>query len=98
MLAHVVHAEDRRAALVRGDRGGDARAERPGRRLRIAGEPAERALAREPDQDRASESEQDVEAAEQLDIVLDRLPEADAGIEADPVLAHAVLDRESHPL
>ena len=32
MLAHVVHAQDRRAALVRGDRGRDARAERAGRR------------------------------------------------------------------
>src|SRR6185437_16388889 len=94
VLADVVGAQDRRASLVRRDRRGDARAQRPGRRGRVAGELPERALAREADHERAAEREQDVEPPEQLEVVLDRLAEPDAGVEADAVFAHAVLDRE----
>ena len=36
VLAHVVDAQDRRAALVGGDRGGDARRDRAGRRIGVA--------------------------------------------------------------
>ena len=49
-LAHVVDAQDRRAALVGGDGGGEARRERAGRRVRVAEQAAERALAREADE------------------------------------------------
>src|SRR5207237_7343156 len=95
VLAHVVDAQDRDPALVDGDRRGDARRERPGRGGLIARELAERALAREADEQRPSEREQDVEPAHELDVVLDRLAEADAGIEADALLAHSLLDREA---
>ena len=84
--------------LVGGDSGSDARGDRAGRRGRVAGQPAERALAGEADDDRPAEREQDVEAADELEVVLDRLPEADARVEADPLLRDPGVDREGKAL
>ena len=91
--ADVVHAQDRRAALVRRDRSCDARAHEVG-----GAEPLQRALAREADEHRPPEREQDVEPAHELEVVLDRLAEADAGVEADALLGDALRDRECEAL
>ena len=98
MLAHVVHAQDRRAALVRGHGRGDARAERARLRVGIADDAAERALAREADQHGTPEREQHVEAADELEVVLRRLAEADARVEADPLLRNPLRDGEREAL
>src|SRR4051812_17931761 len=50
MLAHVVGAEDRRAAVERRHRGSDRRRRRAGRRRGVAEQPAEGALAGEADE------------------------------------------------
>ena len=65
---------------------------------RVAHDPAERALAREADEHRPAERGQLVEPAHELEVVLDRLAEADPGIEADELLADARGDREREPL
>ena len=39
-----------------------------------------------------------VEPAQQLEVVLDRLAEADPGVELDALLGHALGDRERHPV
>ena len=80
----VVHAEDPGAALVGddvgGDRGRDPILHRPG------GDLAQERLARGADHHRAPERDELVEAAQQLEVVRDRLAEADPGIEQDPLL------------
>jgi len=91
---HVVRANDRRAVLERRDGGRNARANE----IVAADELAEGALAREADQHGAAERQQDVEPPDQLEVVLERLPEADTGIEADAIFAHAAPDREAHAL
>src|SRR5439155_21664167 len=98
MLAHVVYAQDRRAALVCHHGRGDARAHRTGRRRWIADDLAERALARKPDEQRTAEREQDVEPPQELEVVLQRLAESDSGVKADPVFADAARNREPEPL
>src|SRR3954452_16639037 len=79
VLPHVVHAQDRRAALVRRDRCRDARAERTDLRIGIACDLPERALAGESEEQRTPERQQHVDSPQQLQVVLDRLAEADAG-------------------
>ena len=54
--------------------------------LGVAEQPAERALARRADEHRTPERDELVEPAQQLEVVLDRLAEADPGIEADALL------------
>jgi hypothetical protein len=88
-------AEDRRAALVGGDRRGDAGGEGAGGGGRIADNSAERALPREADDYGAAERGQDVEAADELEVLLDGLAEADARVEGDPLLRNAGVDGES---
>ena len=92
MLADVVRPQDRRAALVGDDGGGDACRKGPGRRLGVAQDPAERALAREADDDGPTEGAQDVEPPDELEVLLDGLAEADAGIQADALLGDAGRD------
>src|SRR5579862_2891159 len=87
-----MYPEDRCAALEGRDGGGDARAAE----IVAVDELAERALAREADQHRAAEREEHVEAPDELEVVLERLAEADARIKADAILTHAALDREPH--
>ena len=91
MLAHVVGADDRRPALVRGhgrtDRGCDAAGPR-------AGQHPERALPREPDQDRPAECGKLRKPSDELDVLLDGLAEADARVKADELLADSGLDGE----
>ena len=89
VLADVVDAQDRRAALEGGDRGARRSRPRAGRRLRVAESLPQRALAREADEHRPAEREQHVEPPHELEVVLDRLAEADARVEADPLLADA---------
>ena len=89
VLADVVHAEDRRAALERQHGDGDARGHRARDRLRVAEHAPERALPRGADQDRPPERDDLVEPADELEVVLDRLAEADAGVEADALLGDA---------
>ena len=96
-LAHVVRAEHPRAALERRDRGSQRRRERAGRRLRIAEHLAERALAREPDEHGAAERHERVEAAQELEVLVGRLPEADARVDADPLLGDAAARPRTRP-
>ena len=88
-------AQDRRAALEGGDGGRDARPEQV---VRARSSRAQRALAREADEHRPPEREQDVEPAHELEVVRHRLAEADARVEADPLLGDALRDRERQPL
>ena len=92
MLADVVDAEDRRPALVGGDSGPERRRKRAGRRRRVE-ELAERALAREPDEDGTAERQQDVEPPQQLEVVVRGLTEADSRVEADALLRDTGGDR-----
>ena len=94
MRPHVVDAQDRRAALEGGDGRRDARPEQ----VVGAGQTAQGALAREADEHRPPERDQHVEPAHELEVVRDRLAEADAGVEADPLLGDALRDREREPL
>ena len=94
MLADVVDAEDRGATLERGDgrpdRGGGAPGQCPG----IAEHAPEHPLAREPDEHGPAQPDDDVEPAQELEIVLDRLAEADPGVEPDVLLRDALGNRE----
>src|SRR3954449_13048270 len=93
----VVHAEDRRAALEREDVRRDRRRDALVRVL-AAGEAAEEPLARGPEQQREPERGDLVEAAQQLEVVRDRLAEPDAGIDHDPLLGDALADGERDAL
>ena len=79
---HVVDPEDARAALVREHVGGDRRGD-PVVDV-AAGDRAEERLARGADHERAADRDELVEPPQQLEVVLDRLAEADPGIEHDP--------------
>src|SRR5260221_9398844 len=98
VLAYVVHAEDRRTTVERGDCDPDGRGDGPDLSVRIAEDPCQRALAREPDQDRPPDRDQLVQAAHELEVLLDGLAEADPGIEADELFAHTGSDGEREPL
>src|SRR5439155_20536939 len=87
----------RGAALVGRDRGTDTGGGRARDRIGVAEQLAERALAREADDHRPTECRQLVEAADQLEVVVDRLAEANSGVEADPLLGNAGLDGEHEP-
>src|SRR5687768_6344712 len=76
----IVHAEYARSALEGEDVGGDGAGQALGLRA-AAGELAEEALARRADHDRPAERHDLAEPAQQLEVVVDGLAEADAGIE-----------------
>src|SRR3954452_3566496 len=84
----VVDAEYGRPALepedVRGDGGEDALV-----RVLAVQEPPEEALARGAEQHREAEGDDLAEAVEELEVVVDRLAEADAGIDGDALLGDA---------
>ena len=97
VLTDVVDAEDRGAALVGRDGGAERRRERPGPRLRVE-QLAQRALAREPEEDGTAEREQHVEPPHQLEVLRRRLAEADARVEADMLFRDPGGDRDRQPL
>ena len=78
----------------------------PSRRLRVAEQPTEEALARRAEQHRTAERVELTEAVQQLDVVLHRLAEADARVDADalfvrcpaPVAKRQPLLEERHHL
>ena len=78
--------------------GADGGRHRPARRRRIAEHLAERALPREADEDRPADRDDAVEPPDELEVLVRRLPEADARVEADPLLRDALRDRELEPL
>jgi hypothetical protein len=78
---NIVDTNDRRAVS---DEGRPTRgAEEPLRRLGLAGDPADKTLAAGADNHRPPEGEELALAAEQLEVVLLRLAEADARVEQD---------------
>src|SRR5215212_6743354 len=97
VLGDVVHAEHRRAALerehVRGDRARHAVVP-----VAAAGQLGQEALAGGPDHDGPPDRNDLVEPAQQLEVVLDRLAEADAGVEPDAALVHALRYGEGEAL
>src|SRR3954453_12619629 len=80
VLAHVVRAQDRRAAVEGRDCGTDRCRHRAHLRLPVAEDAREGALAREADEERPADCEQLVQAANELEVLLDRLAEADPRI------------------
>src|SRR4051794_24847356 len=81
-LGDVVDAEDAGAALVGQDVGGDGAGDAV-QRVRDVGQLVDEALARHADHDPEAEPDDLVGAREQLEVVGDRLAEADARIEVD---------------
>ena len=67
-------------------------------RRRIADHAGQGALAREPDEDRASDAADAVEPADQLEVLVGRLAEADARVEADVILGDPGTHRDGEPL
>ena len=98
VLADVVDAEDRGAALEGGDRGPHRR----GRRARRAsGSPRSlpsELLRESPTRTGRPSATSTSRPAHELEVLLDRLAEADARVEADPLLGDAGRDRERQPL
>src|SRR5829696_6960426 len=97
VLGDVVHAEHAGSALQRQDVGRD-RARQAFALAAPPGELAEEALARGPDHDGPADRHDLVEPAQQLEVVLHRLAEADAGVEPDARLRHAASQCEREPL
>ena len=64
----------------------------------LAGDLAQKRLTGGAECDRSPERHDLVQPAEQLEVVLSRLAEADPGVEQDPLLGHPMRDRERHPL
>src|SRR5205823_1670692 len=85
-------------ALVRDDRGCQARRQRARLRLLVAEDAPERALARKADEDGAAERDELREAPHELEVLLHRLAEADARIEDDVLLVDPGVDREAEAL
>jgi hypothetical protein len=98
VLADIVCPEDRGSAVERRHRRADGGRGRARRRLRVAEHAAKRALAREAHEHRAPDRDQLVEPPGELEVVLDRLPEADPRVEAHVLLADSVRDRGRKPL
>src|SRR6266581_7747156 len=98
VLAHVVRSQDGRAPFVCGDGHADRRRGRADAGVGITQQLAERALAREADQDRAADRDELVQPTHELEVVFRCLPEADARVEADELLADSLRDREREPL
>src|SRR4051794_37760633 len=96
-LGDVVDPEDAGAALVgqdvRGDRAGDALVG-----VRRVDELVDERLAADADDDAEPERDELVGAGPQLEVVGQRLAEADAGVEVDPVLLDALAHGELGPL
>ena len=93
----VVRAEDARAALERQHVRRD-RARQPLGLRAAAGQLAEEALARGPDDDRPADRHELVESPQQLEVVLDGLAEADPGVEPDALLCDPRRDGVREPL
>jgi hypothetical protein len=84
----------RRAPRHGSARRGRGRASRPGPH----DDPCQRRLAGEADEHGPSDRDDAVEAPDELEVLVGRLPEADPGVEADPLLGDAGRDREREPL
>src|SRR4051794_29671060 len=95
-LGDLVHAEHLRSADQRQHVGGDRAAE-PVTDL-AARELAEEALSRGADHDRLGELAQLADSAQELEVVLDGLAEANPGIDPDPLLSDALRGGELDPL
>ena len=95
-LGDVVDAQDV-GALGGGEDGGGDRAAEPVVHLGAV-DLADEALARGADDQRPAQLAQLAEPAQQLEVVLERLAEADPGIEPDPLLVDPGGDRDLHPL
>src|SRR5688500_12986569 len=80
----VMHAEYARPALVAEHAGGDGAVHAPGDVA--AGEAADERLARGAEHDRPADRGDLVEAAQQLEVVLERLAEADPGVQLHALL------------
>src|SRR5947199_2932850 len=93
---HVVDPEDPRPALV-GDHVGRRRRHGP-IALGAAREAPQKALAGSSDDDRAPDRDDLVEPAEQLEVVVGRLPESDPRVEPDVLLFHSLAHRELAPI
>ncbi len=83
MRPDVVHAEERRATSEGRDSGADRRRVRPDPRVRLAHDRCEGRLPREPHEHRAAECDDPVEPADELEILVGCLAEADSRIDAD---------------
>src|SRR2546426_5907912 len=92
----VVHAKHRRAPLE----GQNARRQRAREPIafRPAGESPDKPLARDADHDRASDRDDLVQAAQELEVVVEGLAEADPGVEPDSLLGDSLTDRKLEPL
>src|SRR6476659_2621599 len=86
-LGHVVDAQHAGAGREREDRVGDGAADPLVRAGAV--DLADEALARGADQDRPAEVAQLAEPAQQLEVVLERLAEADPRVDPDPLLGDA---------
>src|SRR5205823_996415 len=86
------------AALVGENRGADARRGGAGLRFGISYDLSERALPGDPDENRAPDRGQLVDPAQQFEVVLDRLAEADPRVEADRLLPDSLRNGECEPL
>src|SRR5437016_2101267 len=92
-LGDVVDAEHARAALQRDHVGGDAPGD-PVLWVGGAGELVDERLARDADQHAEAERDDLVGPRQQLEVVRHRLAEADARIDVDLLLPHALADGE----
>src|ERR671918_1817 len=97
-LPDVVHAEHPRPVLERGHRRAQRRREGALRARRVSEHARERTLAREPDHDRPAERGELVEPADELQVLVGRLPEPDPRVDADALLRDPALDGEPDPL
>jgi hypothetical protein len=93
-----VHAQHPGSPLEGRHRGAERGRHRALGRVRVAEDPAERALAREADQHRPAQRDERVESPHELEVLVDRLPEPHSWIEADPVLAHTARNRQLEAL
>src|SRR6476660_8766333 len=98
MFTNVVDTKDCGATLVGEDGCAHTGSRRAARRRGIAHDLAQRALARDPNENRPAQCGQLVETSQELEVVLHRLAEADPGVEADRLLRDSLLDRERKPL
>ena len=93
-----MHAQESSAAAVGADRGAERGGEAAGAGVGIAGQAPQRALAGEADQQRAADCGELAEPADQLEVLLDGLPEPDTRVEADELFADTGGDRECETL
>ena len=98
MLGDVVCAEQAGAAVEGGHCRTDRRRRRADAPVRVAEDPRQGALAREPDEHGPPDPADPFEPPDELEVLVGRLPEADAGVEADVVLADTCRDGGFEPL